>query len=1045
MKKRIAALTMGLLLLGTSGIVLASEEGTDTGGETSETGNDEVSEENHGYGYIASELDSNVPAYEVGQRTRAVIPAQYPTFPGMSSLDILEADYPEVRNQGSYDTCWAFSALGLAEFDLINDGEADAASIDLSELQLAYFTYNSVVDPLGGTAGDTTTYDNEKAPLDEAGNRITYLGYGGNYLMASQRLMQWCGAADEQTVPYSNAKSVLSNGLTDEYAYSKDTAHLQNVYELDIKNDASGVKNMIMDYGAVGAAYSNHQSNFRTLADGEQNYCDEDTNGFGHAVMIVGWDDSYAKENFSSSCQPENDGAWLVRNSWGEYYDYFWMSYETASLQDAVWVFDFETADNYDHNYQLDGGFFSATNPYYKTMANVFSVGEKDGVDYEELKAVSLSFTNTAEVTYTIEVYTDLTDLKNPSSGTKQEGATTQGTTTYAGVYTIDLEEAVKLTPGSDFAVVVTTDKYALECEMAYSYYAEDGSPDDPFWINNISENSDETKNGRTLYYGYGKYDTWVSANLCLKAYTDDVAKTPSSESKEETKEETEEETKEEPKEETKEETEEETKEDPKEETEEDPKEETKEDPEEDPKEETEEDTKEESKDEPAVDPEPEHKKTVEEGLYSLHSALKTTMTLDVSGASKSSGANVQLYTGNDTAAQDWIVRYLGDGQYTLMSACSGKYLAAESGSKNNGVNVLQATYTGGAIQKWYIDEVGSGFYRLVSVHSGLCLDVANGSSSNGTNIWLYTGNGTKAQSFSFENESKTVTEGYYRISVASSRSLTFDISGGSTANGANLQLWTKNGSAAQSMYITGNVHDGYTIGVCGTQRVLDVAGAGTACGTNVWQYQNNGSIAQKWYIKDYGDGTVGFISKCNGLYLDVQNGTLSSGSNIWCYYGNRSKAQKFDLETISVSRTVKDGWYTLSSALNTNLVLDVSGGSSANGANIQLWSANGTKAQKFYVKYMGMGLYEIGTSSGKCLDVASGSVSSGANVQQWVKNNTVAQRWYIIADANGGCRISSASSGHCLNVYQNKGQSGQNVNVSTRNNTKGQRFNLVI
>lgn len=40
--------------------------------------------------------------------------------------------------------------------------------------------------------------------------------------------------------------------------------------------------------------------------------------GVNHAVTLVGWDDNFAKENFNSSCNVTSDGAWIVRNSWGE-------------------------------------------------------------------------------------------------------------------------------------------------------------------------------------------------------------------------------------------------------------------------------------------------------------------------------------------------------------------------------------------------------------------------------------------------------------------------------------------------------------------------------------------------------------------------------------------------------------------------------------------------------------------------------------------------------------------------------------------------------
>lgn len=41
-----------------------------------------------------------------------------------------------------------------------------------------------------------------------------------------------------------------------------------------------------------------------------------------HAVCIVGWDDSYPKENFNEGHLPEGDGAWIVKNSWGSETEY---------------------------------------------------------------------------------------------------------------------------------------------------------------------------------------------------------------------------------------------------------------------------------------------------------------------------------------------------------------------------------------------------------------------------------------------------------------------------------------------------------------------------------------------------------------------------------------------------------------------------------------------------------------------------------------------------------------------------------------------------
>ena len=408
-------------------------------------------------GYVASELDGNTPVYEdygmAGMLSE--LPASYP-----SSVADIKSKYPDNRNQNPYGTCWAFSSLGLAEFDLINDGAADK-NIDLSELALAYYTYNSVTDPLGGTVGDTAKYYNENSDY-------SYLNRGGNYQYSSRRLAQWIGAT-ENTVPYSKANDTIKQGLSGEFAYSYKDAHLHNVYQINIKENTSGVKEAIMEHGAVGVMYYHSDYNMSWSRKSDcYTYYDTARAGGGHAVMIVGWNDNFSKDNFEG-LKPSNDGAWLIRNSWGSYCDYFWMSYDTFSLENTAWVFDFVANDGFDNNYQLDGGIETYRSSNVLSGANVFTTQKKSGIDYEVLKAVSVSMSQAADVKYTVDIYTNLTNLNNPLSGTKQVTATTTGYTQYAGIYTIELSNPIKLAPGTTYSVVVTTDKAALDREDATS------------------------------------------------------------------------------------------------------------------------------------------------------------------------------------------------------------------------------------------------------------------------------------------------------------------------------------------------------------------------------------------------------------------------------------------------------------------------------------------------------------------------------------------------------------------------------------------------
>ena len=71
-----------------------------------------------------------------------------------------------------------------------------------------------------------------------------------------------------------------------------------------------------------------------------QYYCNDETfvKDEQHAILIVGWDDNYSRDNFRDNNKPKNDGAWLVKNSWGNYNDeggYFWISYEDKTLLQA--------------------------------------------------------------------------------------------------------------------------------------------------------------------------------------------------------------------------------------------------------------------------------------------------------------------------------------------------------------------------------------------------------------------------------------------------------------------------------------------------------------------------------------------------------------------------------------------------------------------------------------------------------------------------------------------------------------------------------------
>jgi beta-glucanase (GH16 family) len=139
-------------------------------------------------------------------------------------------------------------------------------------------------------------------------------------------------------------------------------------------------------------------------------------------------------------------------------------------------------------------------------------------------------------------------------------------------------------------------------------------------------------------------------------------------------------------------------------------------------------------------------------GTYRLRN-VNSGKVLEVAGgeSSTANGDNVQQWSSNNGAWQQWTVEANGDGTYRLLNVNSGKALDVSDVSTSPGANVHQWDYVGGANQHWRIEPVGDGSHRLLADHSGLALDVSGARTSNGTNVQQWTPNGNDAQHWTFE------------------------------------------------------------------------------------------------------------------------------------------------------------------------------------------------------------------------------------------------------------------------------------------------------
>lgn len=455
-----------------------------------------------------------------------------------------------------------------------------------------------------------------------------------------------------------------------------------------------------------------------------------------------------------------------------------------------------------------------------------------------------------------------------------------------------------------------------------------------------------------------------------------------------------------------------------------------------------------------------------------LISALSNTCVVDVNNGSSSNGANVRLYTSNMTAAQQWRVSYDANGYAIFTNVKSGKVLDVANGSMAWGSNVQQYVSNGSRAQKWIIRDNGDGTISLLSaMKSGLVLDVKNGSANAGSNIQIYADNGTKAQKWVAATQQQqyqkldSLAANSFRVAdndevflIKSSLSATgvVDVSDGSMANGANVQLYVSNMTTAQQWRISYDSKGYATISNVKSGNVLDVANGSAVPGANVQQYVSNGTRSQKWIVRDNGDGTISFLSALwPGLVLDVSNGSANPGSNIQVYSDNGTKAQKWSVlqtepEVSPCKNLGLDGrYYEVLPKSNSSLTLDVQSASTSNGASIQLYVNNGTLAQLFTFEFVSSdgsnGYYRIvNARSGKVLDVAGGNLVPTTAIQQWGKeSNNDNQLFAIQSNSDGSYTFINKATGLAVDVQNGSVASGKKVWAYTRNSSSSQRFTL--
>ena len=423
------------------------------------------------------------------------------------------------------------------------------------------------------------------------------------------------------------------------------------------------------------------------------------------------------------------------------------------------------------------------------------------------------------------------------------------------------------------------------------------------------------------------------------------------------------------------------------------------------------------------------------DGVFEIVPASQESLRLDVTGASRAHGAGIQLYNDNATFAQLFRLEF-SNGYYRILSVNSGQAVAMSHGSVVPGIQACQEEPSGGDEQLFSasVDDDGDLTFtcKANSLKLGF-LSCTSGQAVVGTNS-----DDSSLVSFKLVKRTDLLKEGLVTVFSSMGDNKVLDVKNGDFSDGANVQLYDGNGTFAQKWNVTkvaGRANSYRFESVCSGKYL-------TADGFNVCQRELDDSEVQIWTPRVSERGGVVLENSANDKVLDVAGASTVNGTNVQVYGSNGTDAQRFYVDQVD---PLQDGMYTLHIGSNYKQVVDVAGGSSSDGANIQSWESNNSGAQKWNIFKNNDGSYRIiNAVNGKALDVSEAKAYVGANVQQYTWNGSNAQKWIVRYDREAGFVFeSSLNANLLLETSSYDAGNGVNIQLGTASGRGNQRFCL--
>jgi galactose oxidase len=169
-----------------------------------------------------------------------------------------------------------------------------------------------------------------------------------------------------------------------------------------------------------------------------------------------------------------------------------------------------------------------------------------------------------------------------------------------------------------------------------------------------------------------------------------------------------------------------------------------------------------------------------------------TGKCLDISGASKTSGAAAAQWHCNFNPNEQWNVQPFG-GAFRVIEQQTGQCLAVAGASTGSGAAVIQQTCTGGNSELWTFPASGGGV-QLLNKNSALCASVSGNSTADTAAIVQAACSG--ASNFIWSFSSGLVTPTAQVVLQADHSGQCLNVSGASKSSGATIVQWPCAGAA---------------------------------------------------------------------------------------------------------------------------------------------------------------------------------------------------------------------------------------------------------